>query len=101
MEYILAAAIWYKNYPAPPDSYKVNGINKGVVLCGFGHSNIIGKCVVLVGKRQAEMGPYEQGFITNKNRFVDRIEAAKIAFEAKQIQKLKYSSTELYSEDLY
>lgn len=42
-----------------------------------------------------------QGFVTNTNRFVDRTEAAIITLEAKQIEKLKYSSIELYSEDLY
>lgn len=39
-----------------------------------------------------------QGFITSKNRFVNREEAAKIAFEANQIKKEIYC---LFSEDLY
>lgn len=101
MEFVLAAAIWYKNYPALPSSYVVKGTDKGIVLCGCRHTHIIGQCVGLLSKPQADMGPYEQGFITNLNRFVDRTEAAKIALTAKQITKLKYSSTELYSEDLY
>lgn len=39
-----------------------------------------------------------QGFLTSKGRFVDRKEAAKIAFSAGQISDQK---EELYSEDLY
>lgn len=39
-----------------------------------------------------------QGFVTNDNEFVDRYEAAKIAFEAGQI---KSEVKKLISEDLY
>lgn len=39
-----------------------------------------------------------QGFITSKNRFVDRAEAAALAYSAGQIPEPKQ---ELYSEDLY
>lgn len=39
-----------------------------------------------------------QGFLTTQNRFVDREEAAKIAYSAGQIASPK---TKLYSEDLY
>ena len=41
-----------------------------------------------------------QGFMTKSGRFVGRVEAAEIAINCKQIKKLKYSSTELFSEDL-
>lgn len=41
-----------------------------------------------------------QGFVTNTGRFVDRIEGAKIAIEAGQIQKLNWPPN-LYSEDLW
>lgn len=40
----------------------------------------------------------EQGFITSKNRFVDRYEATKIANAAFQTDKIE---GQLYSEDLY
>ena len=39
-----------------------------------------------------------QGFITNTDRFVDREEASKIAFESGQTKELK---KRLYSEDIY
>jgi len=42
-----------------------------------------------------------QWFIDYQGNFYDRKEAAKIALKARQITNLKYSNTELYSEDLY
>lgn len=42
-----------------------------------------------------------QGFVTNKNRFVDRKEAAKIWLAQSETNELKFSTEELYSEDLY
>lgn len=39
----------------------------------------------------------EQGFVTNLGRFVGREEAARVAIEAGQIERLPYGS-ELYSE---
>lgn len=42
----------------------------------------------------------EQGFITQDNAFVDRIEGARIALESGQIKKLNWGP-ELFSEDLW
>lgn len=42
-----------------------------------------------------------QGFITNKNRFVDRKEALVIALANNQVDEKKVNKTNLYSEDLY
>lgn len=48
-----------------------------------------------------EFAKYEQGFLTNADDFVDRVEAKRIAREANQLldraSKLKY----LFSEDLW
>jgi len=47
-------------------------------------------------------GNGEQGFLTTKNRFVDRIEGAQIAVETGQVTELRYGDGgELFSEDLY
>lgn len=95
-EIILCAAIWYKDFP--PALYQPKNIDKGVVLCGHRHTGIIHQHVILLGKKQSEMGKYEQGFITNTNRFVNREEAAIIAFLSSQINEPK---KQLFSEDLY
>lgn len=43
-----------------------------------------------------------EGFLTNTNRFVNRVEAKKIAVAANQlIVPEKETFTELYSEDIY
>lgn len=45
--------------------------------------------------------PTNQGFITNTGRFVNRREAAAIAFEAAQVTKLEWPHAGLHSEDLW
>lgn len=99
MENILCAAIWYKQMPNTQPVYKCTNIAQGVVMCGWRHANIIGQCCALLDKKQFEMGEYVQGFITTKNRFLDREEAAKLWIE--NGGKLNYSTEELFSEDLY
>lgn len=54
--------------------------------------------IAITGLKTFECGESVQGFLTNKNRFVDREEGAIIAFDAGQIEKEKET---LYSEDLY
>jgi len=100
-EYILCAAIWYKDQQQLPSVYNPRNITTGVVLCGYRHSNIIGQCVGLLNLPQSKMGSYVQGFLTSKNRFLDREKAAKLAFECGQVEKLQYMSDELFSEDIY
>ena len=53
----------------------------------------------LKGERMFKLGEHVQGFLTNKNRFVDREEGAKIWIA--NGGELNYSKTQLYSEDLY
>ena len=99
-EYILCAAIWYKDQPTSKQ-LPVN-IDRGVVVCGHRHADCLHTFVALTGKRSVvpECGQYEQGFITNFNDFVSRETAAIIAKKANQI--ISFATVErLYSEDLY
>ena len=43
----------------------------------------------------------EQGFLTSKDRFVDRVEALEIAKQNKQINRKHGLDSELYSEDIF
>lgn len=99
-ERLLCAAIWYKEQPTA----KILPVNvkEGVVVAGMRHGHCIHSFVALTGKRSVlpECGEYTQGFITSKDRFVDRKEAMKIARESGQVTK-QQSFEELYSEDLY
>lgn len=104
-EFILCAAIWYKEIPLKKEIAMVRPKNcdRGIVITGHRHGHVIWTVVCLTGLRtvtNAEdgVGDHEQGFLTNFNRFVNREEGARIAFNAGQITEEKET---LYSEDLY
>ena len=113
-EYILCSAIWYKDLKPiiKHPSLELQNIEKGVVICGHRHPNCIAIINALTGKRNvtSEVGEYEQGFLTNKNRFVDRKKAAIIAYNAGQVNDRvrwyemtdqDWKTRQLFSEDLY
>jgi hypothetical protein len=99
--FLLCAAIWYKDLPTMRLLPK--NCNKGIVLCGWRHANIIAQMEATmrlrtVARGENSVGEYVQGFLTNDNRFVDRAEAAVIAFKSGQTKaKKKY----LFSEDVW
>jgi hypothetical protein len=105
-EYILCAAIWYPDIPIVKGgipNQNPRNVERGAVFCGYRHPHCMYTMVAITGLRsvETEVGEIIEGFLTSKNRFVDRLEAYKIAIESKQIEKGKYSSNTLYSEDLY
>jgi len=55
--------------------------------------------VAITGLKSHEAGESIQGFLTSKNRFVDRREGAEIHLKNSGV--LSYSDDTLYSEDLY
>lgn len=102
MEKILCAAIWYKEQPTA----KILPVNVdiGVVVCGHRHPHCIYAFIALTGKRSIlpECGEYEQGFLTDKNRFVGRREGFDIAEAANQLNdRNRFTNRDLFSEDLY
>jgi hypothetical protein len=106
-ERIILSAIWYKLLKYPGELYSPKNIKEGLVITGHRHPDIIHNVYLLTGKRTAKngkdaTGEYVQGFITNTNRFVNRIEAADIAVKSKQIiSGSSFSGRRLYSEDLW
>lgn len=93
-EYILCAAIhWNDGFKR---IHQPKNIETGVVLCGRRHHNILNSIYQILTHQMP--GDETQGFITNLDRFVDRKEAGKIAFESGQIKQLTET---LFSEDLY
>jgi hypothetical protein len=99
MEKILCSAIWYKELPTPV--FRPINVDKGIVFCGLRHVFCLHQMVSMTGKKQNEVGHYVQGFLTDKNRFVDRKEAARIAIESHQIEKLDHFKNELDSSDIF
>lgn len=108
-EYIACSAIWYKDLDdrlKKPEILRTRGfspynVDKGVVFSGWRHPNCMYQMVAIYGIPNYEAGESIQGFLTSKNRFVDRKEGAEIALACKQIKKLQFSKTDLYSEDIY
>lgn len=93
-EYIICAAIHFA--PFHEFEHQPKNISKGFVVAGRRHHNcFITVSILSNGIRFREI---EQGFITSKDRFVNRKEAGVIAFEAGQTNELK---TTLFSEDIY
>jgi hypothetical protein len=101
-EQIICAAIWYRDLELKKvfdaNVLPVN-LDKGIVFCGHRHPHCMYSMCSITGLRQSEAGHEVQGFLTSKNRFVDREEGARI--HVQNGGKLKYSTVQLYSEDLY
>ncbi len=94
-EYIICSAIWYDD--GEEYVHQPRNISHGFVICGRRHHNIINT----IGQKfyfSTCENAHTEGFLTNKDRFVTRKEAAKIAYDYGQIKNIK---KELYSEDLY
>lgn len=92
--YILCAAIWYQE--GEPLIYSPHNIKKGFVVTGRRHNNII-EFVKEKLNRVTKQNTV-QGFLTSDNRFVDRKEAAEVAWQAGQT---RVRENRLFSEDLY
>jgi hypothetical protein len=114
-EIILCAAIWYKDLDAvdnPKSSLRLDeeakealeiqrlpiNCDKGMVFCGHRHLQAMRTMNSITGLTDNEAGDSVQGFLTNYNRFVDRREGGKIAWEAGQTETLE---TYMFSEHLY
>lgn len=97
-ERIQAAAIWVDdNRP-----YVHQPTKTGVIVCGPRHSACIEQAsLLLIGDDEKRAGKV-QGFLTNKGRFVDRVEAYTIALAAGQLEgRHVHRPGQLCSEDLY
>lgn len=97
-EYLLCSAIWFDD---GVDTYvhQPRNIKTGFVVCGRRHHNCFTTVAMLMGIRKERLTKEEvQGFLTNKDRFVDRYEAAQIALASGQIKEPK---ERLFSEDVW
>ncbi len=105
-EKIICAAIWYKELPT--QRLLPKNIDRGIVICGHRHGQCIDIMKTLGELRTVTFSPdgvgeHEQGFLTNTNKFVDRLEAAEIAVKSGQVYRsfLHNPRVGLFSEDLY
>lgn len=99
-EKIMCSAIWVKDPNINYIHYPTN-INYGLIVCGYRHHNCLEQISKMIDRqRMIEVG-YTQGFLTNNNRFVDRVEAKTIAENSHQLLEKISKSNELYSEDVW
>lgn len=97
-EEIICAAVWFddgKKYEHQP----IN-IELGFVVCGRRHHNCFMTASILRGEdwKVSDYGKNVQGFITSEDRFLNRKDAAEVAYAAGQAFKKDGC---LFSEDLY
>ena len=71
-----------------------------IIVQGKRHFNCFNKCLALGIDPDQNKDSILEGFITSKGRFVDRIEAKKIARKAKQLIR-NTVFPELISEDIF
>lgn len=99
---ILCSAIWYKDFKVDRvcrSSILPRNLSQGVVLSGHRHHNCISQFWALTGRATAKE-KHVQGFLTDANTFVDRVEGMKIARNADQLT-VATKRSKLFSEDLY
>ena len=100
-EYILCSAIWFDD-GITTYIHQPKNIKSGFVVCGRRHHNCFTIKAMLQGVGRTNYINEVQGFLTNKDRFVDRQEAMIIAVLANQIIERTGSRPDtLYSEDVW
>ena len=96
-EYVMCAANYYDN--GMDYKFKPYNINKGYVICGWRHANC-GESFMTVNPNAKSWDDCEQGFLTNKNRFLTRSEALELVKTNGQLIGDKIGGV-LTSEDLW
>ena len=92
--YVLCSAIHFND--GLEHQHQPKNINSGYVICGRRHHNILTNMFELGIKFDKKV--CVQGFITNTDEFLNREEAAMVAFNAGQT---KVCAKRLISEHLY
>lgn len=97
-EYVICAAIWVKD--GKQRKFQPYNIPSGTVFCGWRHPCIMAQ---LSAYGIAFKNRSEQGFLTSKNRFLNRDEAADLIRSNGQEMVIDRDNIRgwLFSEDLY
>ena len=103
-EEILCAAVWFQDIENKfqdqdiPSNFRLPlNCDRGLVFCGYRHLQCLHTMISATGLTTNEVGEYIQGFLTNRNRFVDRAEGGRIHRANGHSTQL----SDLFSEDLY
>lgn len=100
-EYIICAAIHFDDEVERPHQPK--NIARGIVIAGRRHHNCYLTAFTLSGQNMWNRVKHTQGFITSRDRFVDRKEAYEIAKRENQLFSgiIHDDNPILISEELY
>lgn len=93
-ERIMCAATHFNDRKQHP--HQPINVNMGYVICGHRHHNCLYTNAIIGGEKYPDM---VQGFLTTKNRFLDRREAMTLARQ--YLDYLPEKQTALFSEDLW
>jgi len=96
LEKILCSAVYFDD--GVTYRYEQNYLETGFVICGRRHSDCF-RTLYNLGKSHTDY-KLTEGFVTDVNRFVDRVEARKVAIKSRQVKDVNVAY-ELYSKDLY
>ena len=123
-EYVICAAIWYKDGTEAPRGMIAQNISSGVVIGQWRHGNCINvratnplwnskklaerldreTCQIPMTEEKpgGECDGFEEvdGFLTSEGRFVDRWQGMKIAYEAGQVSKENAFRKDLTGEEI-
>ena len=97
-EHVLCSAIWYDD--GLTRVHLPENVPSGIVACGLRHANCYTVLITLFPDR-SYLSRCKQGFLTSKNRFVDRTEAWAIALAAGQVEPEDWEGSQLFSENLW
>ena len=120
-EYILSAAIWYKDGTEAPRGFIAQNIDSGVVIGQWRHGKVIniratnplwnakklaerrGETPMEINKHEDTLPYFDEvdGFITSKGRFVDRWQAAELALLCGQIDEKRALNDEWEGDEEY
>lgn len=87
--------------------FQIIKTGREVILCGLRHGDIFSQMADMGLRPHSDYIEICQGFIDNKNNFLDRYEAFEHARNVGQISmttyqsKIEHHELKLYSEDLY
>lgn len=102
-EKIVCSAVYYPKFDKELE-HKPKNIKNWLIVYGPRHSHCFDTLAQILNLETLEHEKLVQGFVTDKQRFVDRYEAWKIAQSSNQLI-CKRDKTEkdwiLFSEDLY
>jgi len=97
IEYVMCAANYYND--GIEHIHQPYNIDKGFIICGWRHANC-GFSYMAANKDATRWDDCIQGFLTTKNRFLNRAEALELVTKTKQLTKPIQGGV-LTSEDLW